>query len=98
MFGATIEGTEFTVSNTDVGVVDVAIYDVGDNTIGVQSFAPGIGECTELEERRTLIEIEILTELRRVTVDHATERKDNEPSLTSPSAARRRKKLVRPSK
>ncbi len=44
--GLAIEGTEATVDDADVGVVDVAVYKEGDDFLRVAALADGIGGST----------------------------------------------------
>src|SRR5207237_497620 len=47
----TIEGAKATARRADVGVVDVAVDDVGDDVVRVLGAAHRIGRETEVEER-----------------------------------------------
>src|SRR6266852_1178498 len=45
--GLAIEGAEAAVDDTDIGVIDVAIYQEGHNTIGMAMLADGVGGCAQ---------------------------------------------------
>ena len=54
-----VERAELAVGDADVGVVDVAVDDVGDDVLGVLPPALGVGQPAQLEERGALVELEV---------------------------------------
>src|SRR6185437_9076806 len=92
MLGPPIERAEAAVGDADVRVVDVPVDDVRDGVVRVLFLAHAIGFEPELQERRVRVEIE------QVTHSQVAGRKASDPSGTSPTAASRRKKSVRPAR
>jgi hypothetical protein len=62
VLGSPIEGAELTIGHTDVGVVDVPVYDVSDHVLRMLPPPLGISELPQLQERCPLIEIEVAAE------------------------------------
>src|ERR671910_2018859 len=63
VLGPAVEGAELTIRHAHVGVVDVSIDDVGDHVLRVVPPPLGIRQLPQLQERRSLIELEIASEL-----------------------------------
>ena len=59
VLGPAIERAELAVGDADVGVVDVAVDDVGDDRVRVLPPALGVGQLAELEERGALVELQM---------------------------------------
>ena len=55
VLGAAVERAELAVGDADVGVVDVAVDDVGDGVLGVEAPPCLIGERPQLEQRGPLV-------------------------------------------
>jgi len=56
--GTAVERAELAVGDADVGVVDVAVDDVGDRVLGVLSLALVVGKPAQLQEGGVLVELE----------------------------------------
>ena len=101
VLGPAVEGAERAVGDADVGVVDVPIDDVRDGFVGMVAIPLRVGERAQLQQRRLVVQLEVVLELAAVAIDgghHAAVRKLSDPSGTRPSLARRPKNSVSPAR
>ncbi len=71
VLGPPVERAKLAVGNAHIRIVDVSVHDVGHHVPWVECTPHMVRHRAQLEERSTLVQFEVLAELRGVTVDHS---------------------------
>ena len=69
VLGPPVERAELAVGDADVGVIDVAVDDVGDRVLRMVAPPLGVGQATQLEQIGLLVELEIVSEFAGVAIN-----------------------------